>query len=56
VPAGRATTLRLRFSGASTKAIRAALRTRSLRASVTLAVTGPDGAKGSVQRTVRLSR
>jgi hypothetical protein len=56
VPAGKATTLRLRFSRASTRSIRAALRRRSLRASVVLAVTAPDGAKGTARRTVRLAR
>jgi hypothetical protein len=56
VPAGRATTLRLRFSGASTKAIRAALRRSALRASVTLTASAPGGATGTARRTVRLSR
>jgi hypothetical protein len=56
VPAGKATTLRLRFSRSSARAIRAELRRKSVRASVTLTVTAPDGAKGTARRTVRLSR
>jgi sarcosine oxidase gamma subunit len=56
VSAGKATTLRLRFSRASTTAIRAALRRGGLRASVTLTASAAGGAKGTARRTVRLSR
>jgi hypothetical protein len=55
VAAGKATTLRLRFSRASTTAIRAALRRGGLRASVTLTASAAGGAKGTARRTVRLS-
>jgi len=56
VRAGKATMLRPRFSRASTRAIRAALGGRTLRASVTLTATAPSGAKGTARRTVRLTR
>jgi hypothetical protein len=56
VAAGRATTLRMRFSRASTKAIRAALRREALRATVTLVATASGGARGTATRSVRLAR
>lgn len=56
VAPGRPATLRLRFSRASTRAIRAALRRRPLRVAVTLVATAPGGAKGTARRTVRLAR